>query len=169
MRITYRSQHNRDYWEERWNNVCVDHKMENKDVYPLKYAEMILDGGKGKVLEAGCGAGRLLRYYKDLGWDIKGIDFIASVIDKLKAEDADLDVEPGDITKLQFDDETFMYVLAFGLYHNLETGIDKALSETARVLKKNGKLCASFRADNMQTKLVDFLANEKSKRNRVRS
>lgn len=161
MRITYRSQHNRDYWEDRWNNVNVDKKMENTGVYPLKYAEMALSDGKGTILEAGCGAGRILRYYKDQGWEIKGIDFIASVIDKLKAEDPELDVESGDITNLRFDDGVFKYILAFGLYHNLENGLEKALGETARVLETNGKLCASFRADNIQTKLVDYLASKK--------
>jgi len=164
MRITYRSQHNRDYWEDRWNNVNVDKKMENKDVYPLKYAEMTLNDGKGNILEAGCGAGRIVRYYKDQGWEIKGIDFIASVIDKLKTEDPELDVELGDITNLRFDDGAFKYLFAFGLYHNLENGLEKALNESARVLETNGKLCASFRADNIQTKLVDYLANKKSEK-----
>ena len=51
--------------------------------------------------------------------------------------------------------------MAFGLYHNLENGLEDAVSETHRVLKSNGVVCASFRADNIQTRLTDWLANRK--------
>lgn len=49
----------------------------------------------------------------------------------------------------------------FGLYHNLENGLEDAVAETHRVLKSNGLVCASFRADNIQTRLIDWLANRK--------
>jgi len=52
--------------------------------------------------------------------------------------------------------------LAFGLYHNLETGLDDAVNESWRVLEKGGRICASFRADNLQTRLTDRLANIKN-------
>ena len=165
MRLTYRYKHNRDYWEDRWSNVNIDSIMQNKNVYPLKYAELTVSNGRGSILEAGCGAGRILRYYKESGWNIKGIDFIDSVIQKLKKVDPELDVEKGDIMKLRFKDRSFKYVLAFGLYHNIENCIDKALNETYRVIQSNGKLCASFRADNIQTRIVDYLAACKDKKN----
>ena len=53
--------------------------------------------------------------------------------------------------------------LAFGLYHNLEDGLEEAISETNRVLKKNGRVCASFRSDNIQTRLTDWLTRKRSK------
>jgi 2-polyprenyl-3-methyl-5-hydroxy-6-metoxy-1,4-benzoquinol methylase len=88
MRITYRSKNNKEYWQKRWDDVEVDEKMENANVYPLKYAKIAIDDKKGRILEAGCGAGRILRYYHDLGYDITGIDFIESVISKLKTTDS---------------------------------------------------------------------------------
>ena len=66
-----------------------------------------------------------------------------------------------DITKLDFQNETFKYVLAFGLYHNLSSGLREAISETFRVLEKGGLVCASFRADNFQTRLSDWLVDKK--------
>ncbi len=69
----------------------------------------------GKILEAGCGAGRILRYYHDRGYDIIGIDFIDVAISKLKEIDPTLQAEVGDITSLGFADQSFRYVLAFGL------------------------------------------------------
>lgn len=164
MRITYRNANNKDYWTKRWGDIPADSPMENAHKYPLKYAQMTVSDAGGKILEAGCGAGRILRYYHERNYDIVGIDFIEGAVSKLKAIDPSLHVEVGDITQLQFDDNAFDYVLAFGLYHNLEHGLDTAIKETKRVLKKDGLVCASFRADNIQTRLTDWLAEKKSAR-----
>lgn len=163
MRITYRNANNKDYWTKRWDEIPADAPMENLDVYPLKYSELTVKDKAGKILEAGCGAGRILRYYHDRGYDIIGIDFIEVAISKLKDIDPTLHAEVGDITNLRFADQSFKYVLAFGLYHNLEHGLDKAVQETHRVLEKGGLVCASFRADNIQTRLTDSLADKRAK------
>jgi SAM-dependent methyltransferase len=163
MRITYRDVNNKDYWTKRWDDIPADVPMENTGVYPLKYAQMTVKNNDGKILEAGCGAGRVLRYYHDRGYDILGFDFIDGAISKLKDIDPTLQAEVGDITNLRFADQSFRYVLAFGLYHNLEHNLDKAIQETHRVLERGGLVCASFRADNIQTKLTDWLADRRAK------
>ena len=117
------------------------------------------------MLEAGCGVGRILRYYHNQGLDIIGIDFIEVAIEKLKQIDSTLKVEVGDITALRFDDESFKYILAFGLYYNLEHGLDKTIKETYSVLANGGSICALFRADNLQTKLTDWLTERRAIRN----
>lgn len=164
MRITYRTRGVKEYWNARWSDIPADAAMENVAVYPLKYAEMTIADNHGKILEAGCGAGRILRYYHDRGYDITGMDFIDVAINKLKEVDPTLKVEVGDITHLKYQDQAFKYILAFGLYHNLEQGLDRAIEETYRILKKGGSVCASFRADNIQTKLTDWLVDRKAKR-----
>jgi ubiquinone/menaquinone biosynthesis C-methylase UbiE len=70
----------------------------------------------------------------------------------------------GDITDLRFENESFKYILAFGLYHNLEHGLDQSIKETYRVLENGGSVCASFRADNIQTKLTDWLTERRASR-----
>ena len=77
-----------------------DKPMDNTNVYPLKYAEMIIKDKSKKILEAGCGAGRILRYYHEKGFKITGIDFIDVAIEKLKNVDSTLNVETGDIANL---------------------------------------------------------------------
>ena len=158
MRITYRRQSVKDYWTSRWDHIAADEPMENSDAYPLKYAEQTVTDRTGNILEAGCGAGRLLRFYHDQGMDIIGIDFIPVAIEKLNEIDSTLRAEVGDITDLRFENESFKYVLAFGLYHNLEKGLSKSIEETYRVLARGGSVCASFRADNIQTRLTDWLS-----------
>ena len=164
MRITYRDHNVKDYWTSRWDDIPADQPMENSQVYPLKYAEQMVKDRQGKILEAGCGAGRILRYYHNQGVDVIGMDFIEVAIEKLKQIDPTLKVEVGDITALRFDSASFKYILAFGLYHNLEYGLDQAIKETYRILESGGSVCASFRADNIQTKLTDWLTERKSSR-----
>ena len=166
MRKTYRRQSNKDYWHKRWNDIPADLPMENNEVYPLKYAEITIKNKNGNILEAGCGAGRILRYYHEKNYNIIGIDFIKVAIDKLKAIDNDLKVQVGNISDLQFKNSYFDYILSFGLYHNLENmaDLENAISETHRVLKKEGSVCASFRADNLQTKITDWLTERKDKK-----
>lgn len=158
MRITYRKADNKEYWTKRWDDIPADLPMENANVYPLRYAQKTVQSKDGLILEAGCGAGRILRYYHDSGYNIIGIDFIEGATAKLKKIDPTLKVEIGDITNLQFKDGIFRYILAFGLYHNLdENNLDKAMLETFRVMEKGGEVCASFRADNIQNRLNDWL------------
>ncbi len=165
MRITYRRRNNKEYWTKRWDNIPADYSMENRGAYPLKFAELTVQPNGGRILEAGCGAGRILRYYADRGYDIVGIDIIKGAVCKLKEIDSTLEVETGDITNLRFEDESFRYVLAFGLYHNLQHNLDKAVKETFRIIEPGGKVCASFRADNLQTLFTDLLIEHRTRKN----
>jgi len=159
MRRTYRSQNPHEYWNSRWDSVDFDAPMQNSNKYPLSCSLDILDGYPVKdayILEAGCGTGRILRYLHDRGYNIVGIDFIKTAIDKIHSLNLNLKAEFGDITNLRFKKNTFTHVLSFGLYHNFEVEPMKiALVETHRVLQPGGFLCASFRADNLQNYLID--------------
>ena len=55
MRITYRTQDNKEYWFTRWNDTPADGPMKNTSVYPLMYANQAISSDNGKILEAGCG------------------------------------------------------------------------------------------------------------------
>jgi SAM-dependent methyltransferase len=136
MRITYRNRGVKEYWATRWADIPADSAMTNEGVYPLKYALQTVVSRAGAILEAGCGAGRILRYFHERGYDITGIDYIDVAVDKLREADPTLKVETGDITRLQFPDGRFRYVLAYGLYHNLEHGLEDAVAETLRVLNR---------------------------------
>ncbi len=168
MRKTYRSKNNFDYWKKRWTDIGADEPMINENYYPLKYSNMLIKDHSSTILEAGCGAGRVLRFYHNKKYKIFGIDFIREAVDKLKKADETLNVKFGNILNLEFKNETFDIVLAFGLYHNFHSNnLIKSLNETHRVLKKNGKLCASFRADNIQELIIDWIRRENNSEQKV--
>lgn len=157
MRVTFRAKPTRVYWEERWSKLDADEPMENENVYPLKYALEAIQSDEGRVLEAGCGPGRVLRNLQLRGHSVVGIDYVSTILDRLRSADADLCLGVADVRHLPFRDGAFRYVLAFGLYHNLESGLSEAIRETHRVLQQGGRVCASFRADNIETRLTDWL------------
>lgn len=163
MRITYRNHGGSGaYWEKRWSQIPADDGQLNLNLYPGKYAERVMKDADGEVLEAGCGAGRVLLYYHKRGYQIFGIDFIETAISKIKALDSTVQARQADITQLPFEDARFAGVLAFGLYHSLEKDVEVALAETRRVVERGGLLCASVRMDNIQNRANDFLADRKS-------
>lgn len=167
MRKTFRNKDNFKYWKNRWDSIDADLPMKDIKSYPLKYSNLVVKYKKHKILEAGCGGGRILRYYHNLGYNIIGIDFISSVIKKLKNQDPSLNVKADNILNLSFKDEYFDIILAFGLFHNFHSKkLIKSLKESHRVLKKNGKICASFRADNLQELIVDLLNKDKLNKNK---
>ncbi len=161
MRISYRAHGgSRDYWQGRWDGVAVDGGVLDLHRYPGLYAERVLMGPRpdGPVLEAGCGAGRVLRHYHGRGVAIVGLDFITSVLAAIHRQDATIPLAAGDITALPFPDGAFSAVLAFGLFHGLEHNLREAVADTRRVLKRGGVLCASMRLDNMQNRITDRMA-----------
>ncbi len=161
-RITYRSHGgSRAYWQARWDDVDADTGALNLHRYPGKFAEDTLRRLTvgGPILEAGCGAGRVVRFYHHQGRDIIGMDFIPTAVKKIRQAAPTIQLTAADVEKLPFADNCLSCVLAFGLYHNLEQGVAEAVRETRRVLKTGGHLCAAMRLDNIQNRAIDWLAN----------
>jgi SAM-dependent methyltransferase len=149
-----------DYWKNvgwifQWTERAV-----NPNVYPLKYALFCVKSQADMILEAGCGNGRILRYFKEYGYKIMGMDFIEEAVVRLKNIDPELKVERGDITNLHYPDNYFDRILAFGLYHNLQgISLKCAIKETFRVLKSGGSVCVSFRADDIANRINDWCSS----------
>jgi len=169
MRITYRNKNNADYWDDRWNKAGVDNVPASDDFYPLMFVKRVIQSIRGansncfnvKILEAGCGSGRVMHYCIDAGFQITGIDYSSTVVEMLHDEFPEMDVFHDSILGTKFRDKTFECIFAFGLYHNFNLNdCSKALSETHRIMKDNGILCCSFRADNIQNLVIDLLKSK---------
>lgn len=170
MRITYRPHSgNLQYWEDRWSGAIRDSGRLDITSYPGAQAmkTIMADRPEGPVLEAGCGLGRVPLHFHWQGVEIVGMDIISSALDGIAETEPGLPLCSGSICAAPFKDQAFSVVLAFGLYHNLETGLQDALDETGRVLKSGGWLCASFRYDNLHNRLVDY--GRRPRKNATRS
>lgn len=162
MKKVFRSKNNSQYWDDRWAANGVDNsQFNNLDIYPIKYAELVTPDSK-KILEAGCGAGRLYFHYRKENKDIEGIEYSKIAVDNILAKEPDAKVVQGSVTDMPYEDGHFDSCLAFGLYHNLEdeTDLQKSFSETSRVLSSGGRLVASVRCDNIENKLLEWFKNK---------
>lgn len=168
MRKTFRSSNNKEYWTDRWINIETDDEMIDTKSYPLRCTLKAISYQKNQqsILEAGCGAGRILKYLHNKNYNVTGIDFIKEAIVKIQNENKNIKADTANILKTNFKESNFDTILAFGLYHNFEIeNVKKAFSETFRILKKGGILCFSFRADNLQNLILDKFKSKKKEQN----
>jgi 2-polyprenyl-3-methyl-5-hydroxy-6-metoxy-1,4-benzoquinol methylase len=87
-----------------------------------------------EMLDVGSGEGVLVEKFRELGYNIIGVDL----------NYASKYVIKGDMTKLPFKNETFGYILCLDVIEHLNFEEQKkALSEIKRALKKNGELILS--------------------------
>lgn len=103
-----------------------------------RFAKVV--GGGGKVLDAGCAAGRDCRLLRDRGLIPVGIDLSRPLVEIARKRNPDIEFRQGNILNLPFEDEFFDGVWAHASLVHFETTEDvvKALKEFNRVLKPNG-------------------------------
>lgn len=99
---------------------------------------------KEKVLDLGCGTGRLYEIFSAQGGDYTGIDFSEKLIQIAKEKYGDKFVL-GDILNLPFPNENFDSVWAIASLHHIPTKKfrKKVLDHIRRVLKPGGKVVAT--------------------------
>ncbi len=112
------------------------------------------DASRIRILDLGCAAGRNAVFLAGKGLDVEALDaspaMAAKTRDRLAAilgpAEAERRVRVGRMDDLSaFDDAAFDLVVALGLYHCAESRAEweRALSETARVLKPGARLLVS--------------------------
>lgn len=154
MRKVMRFQDNRGYWDRRWSEAGTDAPtFADLGIYPIRYAEMVKPQPGGSIAELGCGLGRLVRHYHSQGFDVVGVERSVVAVERVRSADPDLQVRVGDVMHLDLADNRFDTLLAFGLYHNIETGMEEALRESLRILKLGGRFAISMRPDNLEMRL----------------
>jgi N-acetylglucosaminyldiphosphoundecaprenol N-acetyl-beta-D-mannosaminyltransferase len=93
-----------------------------------------------KVLDLGCGNGRLMDFLKKHEVNPTGMDYSSELLKIAKDKHPDIDFIQGDMTELPFADESFDLVVMLASFHHLENPKRRndCLSEIHRILKKDG-------------------------------
>ena len=157
MKKVFRYEDNRQYWDRRWAEAERDlDTFSDLNIYPIKYADMVMDNPAHRTVELGAGLGRVLKHYHNAGHDIVGMELSEVAVGRLKSESPELDIRADDVRHLPYDSEYFDVVLAFGVYHNMEEGMHQALSEAARCLKPGGRFCISMRPNNLEMNINEW-------------
>jgi SAM-dependent methyltransferase len=121
-----------------WRIEDYDYLLKSCEWDPLSPYAFLYFTPPGPVLEAGCGAGRFVKYLHDRGFDCRGIEFNETTIENVKSKWPELQVVQGDVERMPYADNTFKGALAIGLIEHFEPGPEKVLAEIWRVLKPDG-------------------------------
>ena len=104
-------------------------------------------GRGGRVLDAGCGAGRIARHLSDRGLDVVGTDLSPGMIRMAAVEDPDLPVAVASTHQLPFAGNVFDGVMLwYSTIHAPAAEQARLLGEAARVLRPGGHLVIAFQA-----------------------
>ena len=104
----------------------------------IKLLDKIINNKKPKkILEAGCGTGRILIPLTKRGHNIEGFDLSKNMLSELKKKNSKIKTKVGDIEKIPYNDNTFDLVYSITVLIHLPK-INKAIDEMMRVTKKGG-------------------------------
>lgn len=105
------------------------------------FAQRVLAGGGGPVVDAGCGPGWLTAQLARQGLDVSGMDVSAGLLAIARAHHPHVRFTSGSITRMPYRDASLAGVLCwFVLHHVPDTELSAAVRELARVLAPGGQL-----------------------------
>lgn len=139
-----------DHWNDYWRRCERDTSfISDASIYPLFPVDRYVRRNQ-RILEAGCGLGRVLKHYFYQGFAIEGFELDGDAVLHLNEEDPTLPVRVASITAMPYPDESFDLAMAFGVLSCVEQEAERelALRELRRVLKPGGILCCSVSVDN---------------------
>ncbi len=95
-----------------------------------------------KVLDLGCGNGRLYQLFDGMSIDYIGLDASEELIKKAQEKFPEVNFAVGDMRELPFPDDRYDVIYSIAAFHHLDNAEDrlKALSEIRRILKTGGKV-----------------------------
>lgn len=153
------------YWEDFWASVGRDvDEVGTEDFYPFYPLSKYIRPGE-RVLEAGCGMGRVVKHFARRGVRMVGMDYEPNCILRLGAQDSTLELYVGDVNSLPDPDAAFDGIAAFGTLSNLEDP-RRALAEFRRVLKPGGWMVASVTNDSLLRRLLTAVQHLRLKERR---
>ena len=109
------------------------------------FVGLLCERGGMRVLDAGCGTGRMARYLTDHGCAVTGVDLSPGMLAMARRDHPDLDVREASVTDLPFEGDAFDGVLLwYSLIHLTDAELPVALSQVSRVVRPGGLVLVAF-------------------------
>ena len=155
-------------FEEEWSKSKIEDLINTNDYKRAREERLLYEHYLPKnelILEAGCGLGPKVIYFKNCGFKIIGVDFVYSALKRLKEFDPSTKLATCDIHDCPFPNNSFGAYLSYGVVEHFPHGPQKAIEEAYRVLKENGMILMMVPAENF---LSRFIHNPNNFLNRLR-
>ncbi len=102
-----------------------------------------------RVLDAGCGAGRMLTYLARVNPSLRleGVDLSPAMVAQAQARHPEITISVGDLAALEYPDDEFDGVLAwYSIIHTPPHTVSAIMAELRRVLRPGGRVLLGFQA-----------------------
>ncbi|MGO4603920.1 class I SAM-dependent DNA methyltransferase [Terrabacter sp. 2YAF2] len=111
------------------------------------FAELVgLEGG-GRVVDVGCGPGRITGYLATLGLEVSGIDLSPGMVAEAQRRHPDIAFRTGCLASLDLADASVGGVVAwYSIIHTPPALLPEVFAELHRVVRSNGLLLLAFQA-----------------------
>lgn len=140
--VYYQTNIDEHYWDKNWDNLVSER-------YYVNYIKGELDEltshipklftKDDRILEAGCGAARIVVSLYNSGFrNVEGIDNGENVINSVKQIFPDLPIREGDVLNIDKPDNYYQGYISLGVMEHRMEGPEPFLNEAYRVLQKDG-------------------------------
>ena len=131
-----------ELWTEHWGKIPLENLLRAADRgnYPYRALLQKVLLRDRLVIEAGCGPGHIVLGLQRDGFDVIGIEWSRTVVERVKAIAPDCRIRQGDVLRLDIDDGWAGSCISLGVVEHFREGPDRALTEANRVLMPGGCL-----------------------------
>lgn len=141
--------------EEEFDQLLKSCNFDDGVQLSLKY----LVDKKLKILEAGCGAGRVVKYLYDHGFkDVCGIEMNGDAVSFLNSRYPELNVVAGNILMMPYQKNTFDVVLSYGVVEHFPAGPEMALAALFEVVKPGGVAIITVPSFNILRRISYYIS-----------
>jgi ubiquinone/menaquinone biosynthesis C-methylase UbiE len=103
--------------------------------------------GERKVLDAGCGAGRLLPLLAALDCRVEGVDLSPGMVRRAQLDHPSFATRVGSLTQLPYPDASFDgYFSWYSTIHSPDADLPRIFGQARRVLRTGGALLVAFQS-----------------------
>ncbi len=149
-----------DSWANRFKDEDIEKTaLSGSSDYISSYLKRYLPKNS-PILEGGCGIGKYVIAFRNLGYDMRGVDFSSELVKRMKEYDSELSVEVADIKRLPFPNEYFGCYLSAGVLEHFEYDIFLPIYEARRVLKRNGLFLITIPFVNVIRRFIKYRKKE---------
>jgi SAM-dependent methyltransferase len=137
---------------EKGQNWCGESIGENLSFCEFEGCSTVFEkhlSQEGLILDAGCGLGRWVLFFKKRDFKIVGCDINHSALKEARRYDPDLWLVTADIRYLPFKEGIFDSIISLGVIEHLEEGPEKAIKEKRRALKPKGNMFLAVPYNNL--------------------
>ncbi|MDO5618087.1 class I SAM-dependent DNA methyltransferase [Kocuria sp.] len=120
------------------------------------FCEEVRVSGNHRVLDAGCGNGRMIAELVQQGLSPQGVDLAPGMIEHARRREPGVDFRVADLRALPYGDREFGAVIAwYSLIHLDYPGLAEALQELARVTAPAGPLLVGFQVGSGSRQIIN--------------